>query len=42
MPTRIYLIRHGDTGLTRTDAFTGSMDVPLSEEGQTHANEYVV
>lgn len=39
MPTRIFLLRHADTGLSRADAFTGSMDVPLSDEGQTHANE---
>jgi broad specificity phosphatase PhoE len=39
MPTRIFLLRHGDTGLSRSDAFTGSMDVPLSDEGQAHANE---
>lgn len=39
MTTRIFLLRHGDTGLSRADAFTGSMDVPLSDEGQTHANE---
>jgi broad specificity phosphatase PhoE len=39
MPTRIFLLRHGDTGLSRSDAFTGSMDVPLSDDGQAHANE---
>lgn len=39
MPTRVFLLRHGDTGLSRADAFTGSEDVPLSDEGLAHANE---
>lgn len=32
MPTRIYLVRHGATGLTAEDRFAGSTEVPLSDE----------
>jgi broad specificity phosphatase PhoE len=34
MPTRIYLVRHGETELTAEDRFAGSTNVPLSEEGR--------
>ena len=34
MPTRIYLVRHGATGLTAEDRFAGSTNVPLSGEGR--------
>jgi broad specificity phosphatase PhoE len=34
MPTRIYLVRHGATGLTAEDRFAGSTEVPLSDEGR--------
>lgn len=34
MTTRVFLIRHGATRLSAEDRFTGSTDVPLSEEGQ--------
>lgn len=33
MPTRVYLVRHGATGLTAEDRFAGSTEVPLSDEG---------
>jgi probable phosphoglycerate mutase len=34
MTTRVFLIRHGATRLSAEDRFTGSTDVPLSEEGR--------
>ena len=34
MPTRIFLVRHGATSLTAEDRFSGSSDVPLSDEGR--------
>lgn len=34
MPTRIYLVRHGETQLTEEDRFAGSSDVTLSVEGR--------
>ena len=34
MPTRIYLVRHGETELTAEDRFAGSTNVPLSAEGR--------
>jgi probable phosphoglycerate mutase len=39
MTTRIFLMRHVDTANTQEDRYTGMTDMPLSEEGQTHASE---
>ena len=39
MPTRIVLIRHGDTPASQDHRFTGAQDVPLSPEGRVHASE---
>ena len=39
MPTRIVLIRHGDTTASHDNRFTGANDVPLSTEGRVHASE---
>ena len=33
-PTRLYLIRHGETNLSAEDRFSGGTDVDLSEEGR--------
>ncbi|CAZ87504.1 putative phosphoglycerate/bisphosphoglycerate mutase [Thiomonas arsenitoxydans] len=37
MPTRILLVRHGETGLTLEDRFAGSNDISLSNEGREQA-----
>ena len=37
MNTRIFLIRHGATVLTREDRFAGATDVQLSDEGREQA-----
>ena len=37
MPTRILLVRHGETRLTLEDRFAGSNDEPLSDEGREQA-----
>jgi broad specificity phosphatase PhoE len=37
MATRLYLVRHGSTTLSREDRFAGSTDVDLSEEGREQA-----
>src|SRR5690349_4112612 len=37
MSTRIYLVRHGSTVLSAEDAFAGSTDVALSDEGRRQA-----
>jgi probable phosphoglycerate mutase len=37
MTTRVYLVRHGETPLAAEDRFAGSIDVPLSEEGESQA-----
>jgi broad specificity phosphatase PhoE len=34
MPTRIYLVRHGETDLTAEDRFAGSTNIPLSADGR--------
>jgi broad specificity phosphatase PhoE len=34
LTTRLYLVRHGATGLTAEDRFSGSVGVDLSEEGR--------
>jgi probable phosphoglycerate mutase len=34
LTTRLYLVRHGATGLTAEDRFSGSVGVELSEEGR--------
>ncbi len=39
MPTRIILIRHGDTAASQAGRFTGAMDLPLSKDGRVHASE---
>ena len=36
--TRLYLVRHGATGLTAEDRFSGSVGVDLSEEGRWQAS----
>lgn len=38
MPTRIYLIRHGETTLSAEDRFSGGTDVDLSEAGRWQAS----
>jgi broad specificity phosphatase PhoE len=35
--TRVYLVRHGATGLTSEDRFSGSVGVELSDEGRWQA-----
>jgi probable phosphoglycerate mutase len=37
MPTRILLVRHGETRLTLEDRFAGSNDISLSNEGREQA-----
>ena len=37
-PTRLYLIRHGETNLSAEDRFSGGTDVDLSEEGRWQIN----
>jgi len=37
MPTRIVMIRHGDTPASKDKRFTGANDIPLSPEGRVHA-----
>ena len=37
MTTRVYLIRHGATGLSAEDRFAGAIDVDLSDEGRWQA-----
>ncbi len=37
MTTRVFIIRHGATGLTAEDRFAGSTDVELSEIGRNQA-----
>jgi len=36
-PTRLILIRHGETGLTRQGRYSGREDVPLTEHGTAQA-----
>jgi probable phosphoglycerate mutase len=36
-PTRLILVRHGETGLTASRRYSGRGDVPLSERGQAQA-----
>ncbi len=35
--TRLYVVRHGATTLSAEDRFSGSVDVPLSDEGRAQA-----
>jgi len=42
MNTRIFLVRHGATVLTREDRFAGATDVPLSDEGREQARRLAV
>jgi broad specificity phosphatase PhoE len=37
MPTRVFLVRHGATGLTTEDRFSGAEGVDLSESGRAQA-----
>jgi broad specificity phosphatase PhoE len=37
-PTRLYLIRHGETSLSAEDRFSGGTDVDLSDEGRWQIN----
>ncbi|HEY2982405.1 MAG TPA: histidine phosphatase family protein [Anaerolineales bacterium] len=37
MITRLYLVRHGATQLTMEDRFSGSENIPLSEDGRAQA-----
>ncbi len=37
-PTRLYLIRHGETNLSAEDRFSGGTDVDLSDEGRWQIN----
>lgn len=37
MPTRLLLVRHGQTDWSLEDRFTGSSDVPLNETGRAQA-----
>ncbi len=39
MPTRVYLVRHGETQATEEDRFAGRRNLPLSPEGRAHAKE---
>ncbi len=39
MVTRILMVRHGDTLASQGDRFTGTRDIPLSDEGRIHASE---
>lgn len=41
-PTRVLLVRHGDTESSQGGRFTGANDIPLSEEGRIHATELAV
>ncbi len=36
-PTRLYLIRHGETALSAGDRFSGASDVELADEGRRQA-----
>jgi probable phosphoglycerate mutase len=38
MPTRVVLIRHGDTPASKDLRFAGANNVPLSPEGRAHAS----
>lgn len=38
MPTRVLLVRHGETTLSAEDRFAGSTDVDLSDEGRRQAS----
>ena len=42
MPTRVLLVRHGDTLASKDGRFTGARDIPLSKEGRVHASELAV
>ena len=42
MPTRVLLVRHGDTQASQDGRFTGARDIPLSKEGRVHASELAV
>lgn len=42
MPTKILLVRHGDTPSSQGGRFTGAQDIPLSQEGRIHATELAV
>jgi probable phosphoglycerate mutase len=42
MSTRIFLIRHGATVLTREDRFAGATDVQLSDEGREQVRRLAV
>jgi broad specificity phosphatase PhoE len=37
MTTRVFLIRHAETEVTKDDRFAGSADLPLIPEGRDHA-----
>ena len=37
MPTRVFLVRHGETTLSAEDRFAGSTDVPLGPNGRVQA-----
>ncbi len=41
-PTRVLLVRHGDTESSKDGRFTGATDIPLSKEGRIHATELAV
>ena len=40
--TRMLLVRHGATGLTAEDRFSGAEGVDLSEDGRSQANREVL
>ena len=42
MITRLYLVRHGATPLTKEDRFSGAENVDLSEEGRRHVQHLAV
>lgn len=42
MPTKVLLVRHGDTLASQGGRFTGATDIPLSKEGRVHASELSV
>jgi broad specificity phosphatase PhoE len=41
-PTRVLLVRHGDTESSKGGRFTGATDIPLSKEGHIHALELAI